>query len=126
MCDSIYLNASLICQISNWGCHPDTAFDAPFVSNMLRMKTSLKYGTRIRLASLFNCILVVASDSIFIVSLAFFFLAATPCLRLYGSRYSPYLYEQDIIHDPVPSCDRDVTLRVDIAQLCCRLPLSPR
>ena len=99
-------------------------FDAPFVSNMLRRKTSLKYGTYICLASLFNCILVVASDSIFIVSLAFFFLAVMPCLRLYGSRYSPYLYEQDIIHDPVPSCDRDIA-RVDIAQFCCRLPLSP-
>jgi len=49
---------------------------APLVGNVLRMKTPLKYGTRIRLASSFNCTLVVAPDGIFIVFSAFFFLCS--------------------------------------------------
>ena len=41
------------------------------------MKTSLKYGTRKRLASSFNCTLVVAPDDIFIIFSAFFFFSYT-------------------------------------------------
>ena len=44
------------------------------VDNALRMKTPLKYDMRIRLASSFNCTLVIVLDGIFIISLAVFFL----------------------------------------------------
>jgi len=46
------------------------------LGNALRMKTSLKCGTCIHLASSFNCTLVVAPDGIFIFSLRFFFLCS--------------------------------------------------
>jgi len=55
---------------------------APLINNVLRMKTPLKYDTRIRLTSSFNCTSIVPLEDIFIVSLAFFFFAATPCPRL--------------------------------------------
>ena len=100
----------------------DTAFVSVRAARRLRMKTTLKYGTRICLASSFNCTLVVAPDGIFIVFSTFFFLCSYtrhPCL--YGPRYSPrpYLYGARYSRDPAPSRDRDVAaLRADVAWLC--------
>ena len=53
----------------------DTDFISRLIGNVLRMKTPLKYGTRIRLTSSFNCTLVVAA---FLSLWRFFFLCCYP------------------------------------------------
>jgi len=100
--------------------------DTAFVSarrNVLRMKTPLKY-TRIRLASSFNCTLVVAPEDIFIAS---FFFAAVALSAFVGAEIQS---ESVFVRSEIQFAtlfDRDVAVpRADVAQLCYRLLLSPR
>ena len=79
---------------------------------MLCMKTPLKYDTRIRLGSSFNCTLVVAPDGIFIIFSA-------------EIQSAPVFVRSEI--QSATLLHRDVAaLRADVARLCCHLPLSPR
>jgi len=96
------------------------------------MKTLLKYDIRIRFTSTSNCTLVVAPESIFIVSLAFFFssLLHVCFIHVYRSWNTVRIcicVEQDTVCDAVPSRDRDVAApRADIARFCYHLWFSPR
>ena len=92
------------------------------------MKTPLKYGMRIHLASSFNCTLVVAPDGIFIVFSAFFFSLQLHPVHVCTDRdtvRARISTERDTVRDPAPSRDRDVAaLRADVAWLCCHLPTA--
>ena len=110
--------------------YPNSRFRIPLVNNALRMKTPLKYGTRIHLASTSKCTLVVASEGIFIVFLAFFFLCSYT-LSAFVRAESVFVRvhicaERDTVHSPVPLRDRDIAApRADVARLCYCLSLSP-
>ena len=96
----------------------------PLIENVLRMKTPLKYDTRIRLVNSFNCTLIVARQHFYHSFSVFFFFAATPCSCTNRVR-ACICTERDTVRDPVPSRDCDVAvLRADVARLCCRLLFS--
>ena len=79
-----------------------------------------KYGTRIRLASSFNCTLVVGPDGIFIVfSIFFFFLCSYPVHVSMDpdTVRARICTERDTLRDPAPSRDRDfAALRADVVR----------
>src|SRR5436190_21194440 len=87
----------------------------PLIGKVLRMKTPLKKGIRIRLANSSNCKLVVAPVGIFSVFLKFFFLSRH-LVRVCTERHK---------FRDLPWRDYDVAfLRADVAPLCYRLWLS--